>query len=108
MNNLLKLRTEKGLSQVNIATKIGVAQETVSGYEIGRAYPTVENLIKLCDLFQVSADFLLDRTSIRTPADRLMAVPLSSTELELLESFLRFKHAIKERASGLVPAFYEK
>lgn len=107
MNNLLKLRTEKGLSQVNIATKIGVAQETVSGYEIGRAYPTVENLIKLCDLFQVSADFLLDRTSIRTPADRLMAETLSSNELELLEAYRRLNNAKKERAIGMVTALEE-
>lgn len=107
MNNLLKLRTEKGLSQVNIATKIGVAQETVSGYEIGRAYPTVENLIKLCDLFQVSADFLLDRTSIRTPADRLMAETLSSNELELLEAYRRLNNAKKERAIGMVTALDE-
>lgn len=42
MENLFKIRTEKKMSQLNIATKIGVAQETVSGYEIGRAYPTVK------------------------------------------------------------------
>ena len=104
MNNLLKLRTEKGLSQVNIATKIGVAQETVSGYEIGRAYPSVETLIKLCDLFQVSSDFLLDRTSIRTPADRLMVETLTTQELELLEAFRKLNSAKKERAIGMVSA----
>lgn len=102
MNNLLTLRMEKGVSQVNIATKIGVAQETVSGYEIGRAYPSVENLIKLCDLFQVSSDFLLDRTNIRTPIDRLMVDKLTAKELEVTELFRSLSPEKQERAMGML------
>lgn len=102
MNNLLKLRTEKGVSQVNIATKIGVAQETVSGYEIGRAYPSVENLLKLCDLFQVSSDYLLDRTDIRTPVNRLVVEKMTAKELEVMAMFRSLSPEKQERAVGIL------
>ena len=35
------------MSQANIATKIGVVQETVSAYESGKSFPSVDMLMKL-------------------------------------------------------------
>lgn len=107
MENLLKIRTEKKLSQVNIATKIGVAQETVSGYEIGRAYPTVENLLKLCDILNVSSDFLLDKTDVRTPVNSLVMDNFSKDELELLAVYRTLPPSKKERALGMLMGLAE-
>jgi DNA-binding XRE family transcriptional regulator len=36
MDNLYKIRMRKKMSQVSLATKINVAQETVSAYESGK------------------------------------------------------------------------
>lgn len=102
MENLLKIRTEKNLSQVNVATKIGVAQETVSGYEIGRAFPTVETLLKLCDLLHVSADFLLDRTDVRTPVNSLVMDNFTKNELEILAVYRTLSPSKQERALGML------
>lgn len=102
MDNLFKIRTEKGLSQLNLAMKIDVEQVSISGYELGRNYPTVENLLKLCDVFNVSADFLLDKTDVRTPVNSLVINNFDKNELELLATYRKLSFSKKERALGMI------
>jgi len=84
MKNLFEIRTKKKMSQVNLSVKIGVAQETISAYESGRSYPSADTLLKLCDIFNVSADYLLDKTNISTPVDHLLVDNLNAKELEII------------------------
>ena len=56
---LRDLRLEKHMTQQQLADKTGMAKGTISAYEQGKKYPSVEVLIKLCNTFQVSADYLL-------------------------------------------------
>lgn len=56
---LKALRIEKGLTQQQIAEKIGLVKGSISAYEQSAKYPSIDVLIKLCDLFGVSADYLL-------------------------------------------------
>src|SRR5262245_31900634 len=56
---VVELRKEKGLSQIELAQKLGVGQQIVSGWETGKNMPQVERLIKLAELFKVSLDYLL-------------------------------------------------
>lgn len=59
--NIKQLRLEKNITQKELASLIGVSQRLISNYENGSATPTVENLIKIADIFKVSLDFLTDR-----------------------------------------------
>lgn len=102
MYNLLKIRTEKNMNQVALSVKLGVAQETISAYENGRAFPSVDTLLKLCKIFHVSADFLLDRTDVRTPVNELVIDNFSKEELELLSIFRKLPPSKKERAIGML------
>ena len=102
MNNLIKIRTRKKMSQVNIATKIGVVQETVSVYESGKSFPSVDMLMKLCDIFDVSADFLLDRTSVEAPVEKLIVGNLDSKELEVISAYRELDPSKRERAIGMI------
>ena len=106
MDNLLKLRTKKKMSQVSLAVKLGIAQETVSAYEKGKAYPSVETLIKLCDIFNVSADFILDRTDIDIPINDIMK-EFSNDEKELINIFRKLPQNKKERVLGFVMGIIE-
>ena len=45
------------------ADKLGVSQPTLSSWESGRKTPTVDNLIKMADLYGVTTDFLLGRNN---------------------------------------------
>lgn len=60
-NRLAELRHEKRLSQKEIAKLLYIPQTTYSHYEVGNREPSIETMIKLCDLFDVSADYLLGR-----------------------------------------------
>ncbi|MDP4092333.1 MAG: DUF5680 domain-containing protein [Bacillota bacterium] len=56
---LQALRKEKGMSQENLAEKIGISRQAVAKWEVGASYPDMENLICLSDLFRVSIDKLV-------------------------------------------------
>lgn len=59
---LKELREEKGLSQKQLAEKTGLSSSSIARWELGQSEPTVSSVSVLCDLFEVSADYLLGRT----------------------------------------------
>lgn len=56
MKDLRKWRERKGLSQKEVAISLGVAPPQISKWESGTTDPTLENLIKLCELYGVTLD----------------------------------------------------
>ena len=59
---LKELRRKKGLSQLRLAIELNTTQNTISRYETGEREPGISELIKLADYFNVSIDYLLERT----------------------------------------------
>ncbi|MEA4987310.1 MAG: helix-turn-helix transcriptional regulator [Anaerovorax sp.] len=102
MQNLKKIRLEKKMNQLNLGMKVGVDQVSISAYEIGKSYPSIHTLLKLCNLFHVSCDFLLDLTDTRTPVNELVINNFTTEELEFLELFRRIPQCKKERALGIL------
>ena len=68
MNRIRELRKSKGITQIRLSIELGVTQETISAYENGRHYPTVENLIKMSEIFGVSCDYILGISDVKTIA----------------------------------------
>ena len=68
MNRIKELRKENGISQKVMAQNLGIAQNTLSTWEVGRYDPDNDNLIKIADFFQVSIDYLLGRSDEKKPA----------------------------------------
>jgi HTH-type transcriptional regulator/antitoxin HipB len=58
-NKLVKLRKENGLSQEELASKLGISRQAVSKWERAEASPDTDNLICLAKLYNVSLDDLL-------------------------------------------------
>lgn len=58
-NRLLQYRKESGLSQEELAEKIGVSRQAVSKWERSEASPDTDNLIRLAEIYGVSLDELL-------------------------------------------------
>ena len=54
-------RKVKGLSQLDLAQKLGVVQHVVSRYENNIIRPSLEVLVLLADILEVSTDYLLGR-----------------------------------------------
>ena len=68
---ILQLRKAKGFTQEELAEKLNVSRQSVSKWESGQSVPELEKLVTLCEVFQVSADYLLkpselDQLSIKT------------------------------------------
>ena len=63
---LYALRTDKDLSQRELAEKVNISPCMISGYERDNKTPSVETVIKFAELFQVSTDFLLGLTDLKT------------------------------------------
>ena len=59
------LRQEKGISQRQAAKTLGISQALLSHYENGAREPGLMFVVKACDFYSVSADFLLGRTLSR-------------------------------------------
>ena len=69
--NLKKLRTSRGLSQVDLAEAIGVVQGTIYFWENGKTEPTGNYLIGLAKFFGVTIDELMGVAPLAANADLL-------------------------------------
>ena len=69
-SRLKKLRSEKGLTQKQVADVLGIAAVTVSGWEIGKSLPEAQYLTPLAEVLGTSVDSLLGRS---LPADVMRA-----------------------------------
>ena len=59
------LRQERGVSQRTAAKDLGISQALLSHYENGIREPGLAFVVKACDYYNVSADFILGRTLSR-------------------------------------------
>ena len=62
---LADLRREKGVSQRQAARDLGVSQALLSHYENGIREPGLAFVVRACDYYRASADYLLGRTDRR-------------------------------------------
>lgn len=63
--NISKLRKERGVNQRKAASELNISQALLSHYENGIREPGLDFVVRACDYYGVSADFLLGRTNIR-------------------------------------------
>ena len=59
---LKEIRKNKGISQIKLAIDLNTSQNTISRYETGEREPGIAELIKIADYFNISIDYLLERT----------------------------------------------
>ena len=60
--NIRSIREDNDMTQQQMAELLNVSQNTYSQYETGKIEWTASTLIKIADYFNVSVDYLLDRT----------------------------------------------
>lgn len=68
---LFDLRKSRKLSQDELAEKLCVTRQAVSKWELGETLPDSENVIKLADMFYVSAEYLLNDDVTEQPQKTL-------------------------------------
>lgn len=56
-----ELREQHEMTQDDLASRLGVKYQSVSRWERGIAYPTMDNLVAMAEIFGVSTDYILGR-----------------------------------------------
>lgn len=80
MNRIKELRHNKGLLQKDIEKEINIGRGTLSNYENEKRTLTPNLIGKLCDIFGVTADYLLCRSDNPAPQ-------VSPEDLALLQAY---------------------
>lgn len=70
-NKILQLRKRSGMSQEQLAEKMGVARQTISKWELGETYPDISQAKKLSSIFKVSLDELVDNDTKEIVEEKL-------------------------------------
>jgi transcriptional regulator with XRE-family HTH domain len=66
--NLKDIRVRKNLTQQAVAEYIGSSSVVYSRYERGTRQPSIETLLRLADLFDVTVDYLIGRRELEYAA----------------------------------------
>ena len=65
---LVQLRTQRGLSQAEVAKEIGVVVRAYQRYEYGQREPQLSGLVRMADFYGVTLDYLAGRSDYPGPA----------------------------------------
>ena len=97
MNKIKELRIKAGMKQSELSSLLGIAQNTLSYWEQNKYQPDNDTLLKLADIFNVTIDYLLGRSTSSTasgsPSPEGKATiqqnenPLTGKELALITAY---------------------
>ncbi|GKH35117.1 XRE family transcriptional regulator [Hungatella hathewayi] len=100
-NVLRLLRTEKNMSQQELARALRISKSAVNMYERGERQPNFETLELIADFFNVDTDYLLGRTNKTTRIIRpdTLAAHFDGDEYteEELEEIKQFAEFVKNK-----------
>lgn len=91
---LRELRTKSGLTQNELANKLGVSGQTILNWENGIYEPKINQLIQLADLFGVSIDYLVER---KTDINKIDDVCKELEKITKEELIVFVKNALKNK-----------
>lgn len=89
-DSLLRIRESRGLSEKEVAVKLGVPVTSVKYWESGKNKPSLDTLIKLSEIYNVSLDVLVGKQSEKVVIENCFSV----------EEFRVIKDLLKEKAEG--------
>lgn len=100
--NIKKLRKSKGLSQEELAVKLGVVRQTVSKWEKGLSVPDSEMLIKLAEELDTTVNNLLGETI----AEEESELKVIAAKLELLNEQFAKQSEAHRRTKRIVAVIF--
>ena len=107
MEHLRLIREKKNITHLRLSVEVGVAQETISGYELGKTKPSVDTISKMADFLGTSVDYLLERTEIQTPISQLTIEGFTADELEIVAVYKKLTKDQRSKALGFMLGLQE-
>ena len=65
-DNLVKIRKEKGYTQEKLAESLNISRDKLSRWENGSRTPDLNELLKICDIFECDLDYLVGKIKYPT------------------------------------------
>ena len=100
--NLKFYREQKGLTQRELANKIGVKHNTISSWENGPNSIDISFIMQICDILEISLDEMFRRQKNDSPLSEL-----SERELSLLLLFRKLSNDEQLKFIGRIEALVE-
>ena len=91
-----------GISQQKLADMLSVSQQAVFKYEKTGNEPDISTLIRLSEIFDVSVDYLIGNTDIRSRCKQLNATMLTEAELSHIKNWRRISSGIQQKIDDLI------
>lgn len=85
------------MTQEELAEKLGVSTQMISNLELGKKAIRPENLAKVCTVLELSADFILTGTNIKTAVDTVAEklIQLTAEELQMVNEMIDYMNSKK-------------
>lgn len=85
------------MTQEELAEKLGVSTQMISNLELGKKAIRPENLAKVCDVLELSADFVLTGSNTKTTVDAVVEklIQLTAEELQMVSDMIDYMNSKK-------------
>jgi len=100
LKRLRELREARGLTLDQVAEKLGLRNQYISNYELGKRRPDYETLLKFAEFYNVSVDYILERNDDIPNQDFLRVLARAKDEgfePEEIEIAMDFLKRMRER-----------
>ena len=97
-SSVVELRKEQGISQTELATRLGIHKNVLGRYERNEVLPSIEIARKIADILDVSLDYLTGKADVQM--DKV-------TRQRILE-VSKFEDTDKEHIFSVIDAFIAK
>lgn len=94
--NLQNLRKSKNMSQEKLAEKVEVSRQSISKWERGESYPTMNNIMALCSIFHCKLNDLVHES----------LTDVDSLDEDIKMSIVKFKEEKQRKIKGISKAIY--
>lgn len=92
---LRELRDERGLTQDDLANLLNIKRQTYSAWERNISNPDISTIDFLADYYDVSTDYLLGRTNIKSPTDKIASAIEDDKELSAFWDELKYREDLQ-------------
>ena len=110
-DRLRELREERDLKQRDVAKDLYISNKVLSSYERNVAFPSIDLFKKICEYYNVSADYLLqiEVKKEEEPAnDTSRLVALTPRQAQLLSYYERLNVENQDAVRGLMVLYYKE
>ena len=104
-DNLQHLRATRNMTQEQLAMLVGVSRQSVTKWEAERAYPEMDKLLKICQIFDCTLDELVQGDLTARAAEPELAVPATAALADVTgyeEHYIKFANSIARGVAAII------